>query len=206
MSSFWLQADIFQEFTIKEDLVGFQVNLTVLLDCLNIFGGSTVQGKDKLNMCSSFSALIRWYTYIHTSQVWLNIFIISLVWLCRSVHSLADVLQGLRLPSDPVPGGRRRSDRVQDQHTRTRRACWFWFLQQQRHKQGELYHSCYFILWKRCTYIDKSNSWEVECKTHAHLALFKGDPAVRESEGSLLRTGHDQWGAADHHVPQPAIL
>lgn len=40
------QADIFQEFTIREDLVGFQVNLTVLLDCLNIFGGSTVAGKD----------------------------------------------------------------------------------------------------------------------------------------------------------------
>lgn len=36
--------------------------------------------------------------------------------------------------------------------------------------------------------------------------LFKGDPAVRESEGSLLRARHDQRGAADHHVPQPAIL
>lgn len=39
------QADIFQEFTIKEDLVGFQINLTVLLDCLNIFGGSAMPGK-----------------------------------------------------------------------------------------------------------------------------------------------------------------
>lgn len=38
------QADIFQEFTLKDDLVGFQVNLTVLLDCLNIFGTSTVPG------------------------------------------------------------------------------------------------------------------------------------------------------------------
>lgn len=38
------QADIFQEYTIKEDAVGFQVNLTVLLDCLTIFGGSTVPG------------------------------------------------------------------------------------------------------------------------------------------------------------------
>lgn len=38
------QADIFQEYIIKEDTVGFQVNLTVLLDCLTIFGGSTVPG------------------------------------------------------------------------------------------------------------------------------------------------------------------
>lgn len=42
-----LQAEIFQEFTLREDLVGFQVNLTVLLDCLNIFGGSAVPGKEK---------------------------------------------------------------------------------------------------------------------------------------------------------------
>ncbi|KAI4886513.1 hypothetical protein NFI96_024877 [Prochilodus magdalenae] len=35
----FIQADIFQEFTLKEDVVGFQVNLTVLLDCLTIFGG-----------------------------------------------------------------------------------------------------------------------------------------------------------------------
>lgn len=41
------QAEIFQEFTLKDDLVGFQVNLTVLLDCLNIFGASTVPGKKK---------------------------------------------------------------------------------------------------------------------------------------------------------------
>lgn len=40
------QADIFQEFTLKDDLVGFQVNLTVLLDCLNIFGASTAPGKN----------------------------------------------------------------------------------------------------------------------------------------------------------------
>lgn len=38
------QADIFQEYTIKEDAVGFQVNLTVLLDCLTIFGASTTPG------------------------------------------------------------------------------------------------------------------------------------------------------------------
>ncbi len=38
------QAEIFQEYIIKEDTVGFQVNLTVLLDCLTIFGGSTIPG------------------------------------------------------------------------------------------------------------------------------------------------------------------
>lgn len=43
------QAEIFQEFVIKEDLVGFQVNLTVLTDCLNIFGGTTVPGKEMKN-------------------------------------------------------------------------------------------------------------------------------------------------------------
>lgn len=49
----FIQADIFQEFTIKEDLVGLQVNLTVLLDCLNIFGGSTAPGgvSTALRMC-----------------------------------------------------------------------------------------------------------------------------------------------------------
>ncbi|XP_037121408.1 cell cycle checkpoint protein RAD1 [Syngnathus acus] len=40
----FIQAEIFQEFTIKEDVVGLQINLTVLLDCLSIFGGSTVPG------------------------------------------------------------------------------------------------------------------------------------------------------------------
>uniref|UniRef100_A0A672YYT9 RAD1 homolog (S. pombe) n=1 Tax=Sphaeramia orbicularis TaxID=375764 RepID=A0A672YYT9_9TELE len=48
----FIQAEIFQEFTIREDLVGFQVNLTVLLDCLNIFGGTTVTGvSTTLRMC-----------------------------------------------------------------------------------------------------------------------------------------------------------
>lgn len=28
--------------------------------------------------------------------------------------------------------------------------------------------------------------------THIIMTLFKGDPAVRESEGSLFRTGYDQ--------------
>uniref|UniRef100_A0A674NQQ1 RAD1 homolog (S. pombe) n=1 Tax=Takifugu rubripes TaxID=31033 RepID=A0A674NQQ1_TAKRU len=49
----FIQADIFQEFTIREDLVGFQINLTVLLDCLNIFGGSAVSAgmSTVLKMC-----------------------------------------------------------------------------------------------------------------------------------------------------------
>ncbi|XP_051907263.1 cell cycle checkpoint protein RAD1 [Hippocampus zosterae] len=48
----FIQAAIFQEFTIKEDLVGLQINLTVLLDCLSIFGGSTVPGMSTaLRLC-----------------------------------------------------------------------------------------------------------------------------------------------------------
>ncbi|XP_061589643.1 cell cycle checkpoint protein RAD1 [Cololabis saira] len=48
----FIQAEIFQEFTIKEDLVVFQLNLTVLLDCLNIFGGSPIAGAPTaLRMC-----------------------------------------------------------------------------------------------------------------------------------------------------------
>ncbi|KAL1260768.1 hypothetical protein QQF64_008595 [Cirrhinus molitorella] len=50
----FIQAEIFQEYIIKEDAVGFQVNLTVLLDCLTIFGGSTVPGVcTALRMCYS---------------------------------------------------------------------------------------------------------------------------------------------------------
>ncbi|KAJ8338976.1 hypothetical protein SKAU_G00357620 [Synaphobranchus kaupii] len=40
----FIQAEIFQEYTIQEDSVSFQVNLTVLLDCLTIFGGNTGPG------------------------------------------------------------------------------------------------------------------------------------------------------------------
>ncbi|XP_077593891.1 cell cycle checkpoint protein RAD1 isoform X1 [Stigmatopora nigra] len=40
----FIQAEIFQEFTITEDQVGLQINLTVLQDCLSIFGGTTVPG------------------------------------------------------------------------------------------------------------------------------------------------------------------
>ncbi|RVE65903.1 hypothetical protein OJAV_G00121390 [Oryzias javanicus] len=48
----FIQAGIFQEFTMKEDLVAFQINLTVLLDCLNIFGGMPVAGTSTaLQMC-----------------------------------------------------------------------------------------------------------------------------------------------------------
>ncbi|XP_031433268.1 cell cycle checkpoint protein RAD1 [Clupea harengus] len=50
----FIQAEIFQEFVMKEDSVGFQINLTVLLDCLTIFGGSTVPGvTTALRMCYS---------------------------------------------------------------------------------------------------------------------------------------------------------
>ncbi|XP_061554989.1 cell cycle checkpoint protein RAD1 isoform X2 [Phyllopteryx taeniolatus] len=48
----FIQAEIFQEFTIKEDMVGLKINLTVLLDCLSIFGGSTVPGvSPALRLC-----------------------------------------------------------------------------------------------------------------------------------------------------------
>uniref|UniRef100_A0A8C7YQ69 RAD1 homolog (S. pombe) n=1 Tax=Oryzias sinensis TaxID=183150 RepID=A0A8C7YQ69_9TELE len=48
----FIQTEIFQEFTLKEDLVTFQINLTVLLDCLNIFGGNAVAGTSTaLRMC-----------------------------------------------------------------------------------------------------------------------------------------------------------
>ncbi|KAM4050594.1 cell cycle checkpoint protein RAD1 [Anomaloglossus baeobatrachus] len=38
----FIQAGIFQEFTVREDSVVFRINLTVLLDCLTIFGASAV--------------------------------------------------------------------------------------------------------------------------------------------------------------------
>ncbi|XP_012724437.1 cell cycle checkpoint protein RAD1-like [Fundulus heteroclitus] len=48
----FIQADIFQEFTLKDDIVVFQINLTVLLDCLNIFGGTPAAGvSTALRMC-----------------------------------------------------------------------------------------------------------------------------------------------------------
>ncbi|XP_044148675.1 cell cycle checkpoint protein RAD1 [Bufo gargarizans] len=38
----FIQAGIFQEFNVREDSVVFRINLTVLLDCLTIFGASAV--------------------------------------------------------------------------------------------------------------------------------------------------------------------
>ncbi|XP_063312915.1 cell cycle checkpoint protein RAD1 [Pelobates fuscus] len=48
----FIQAGIFQEFNIQEESVMFRINLTVLLDCLNIFGVSAVPGTSTaLKMC-----------------------------------------------------------------------------------------------------------------------------------------------------------
>ncbi|XP_033890799.3 cell cycle checkpoint protein RAD1 isoform X1 [Acipenser ruthenus] len=48
----FIQAEIFQEFSIQEDSVVFRINLAVLLDCLTIFGGSAVPGvTTALKMC-----------------------------------------------------------------------------------------------------------------------------------------------------------
>ncbi|XP_056146648.1 cell cycle checkpoint protein RAD1 [Lampris incognitus] len=48
----FIQTEIFQEFTIRENSVEFQVNLAVVLDCLTIFGGSTAPGvTTALKMC-----------------------------------------------------------------------------------------------------------------------------------------------------------
>lgn len=154
----------------------------------------------------------------------------------RSINSLAYVLQRIWLPTDAVPGGGRSRDCVQDQHTRTRGANRLWLLQHQRHKQGgpELFHVVKKTCIKKLTLLISTHvyvkihlsvvllynpirkMYDRICEfyensksvitTHLTLALFKGDPDVRESEGSLLRTGHDQWGATDHHVTQPAIL
>ncbi|XP_076034906.1 radiation insensitive 1 [Oratosquilla oratoria] len=48
----FIQADIFQEFEVKEEVVTFKVNLNVLVECLNIFMGSGVPGvTPALQMC-----------------------------------------------------------------------------------------------------------------------------------------------------------
>lgn len=39
------QAGIFQEFIVQEESVTFRINLTVLLDCLSIFGSSPMPGE-----------------------------------------------------------------------------------------------------------------------------------------------------------------
>nr|XP_033788890.1 cell cycle checkpoint protein RAD1 [Geotrypetes seraphini]XP_033788900.1 cell cycle checkpoint protein RAD1 [Geotrypetes seraphini]XP_033788907.1 cell cycle checkpoint protein RAD1 [Geotrypetes seraphini]XP_033788916.1 cell cycle checkpoint protein RAD1 [Geotrypetes seraphini] len=48
----FIQAGIFQEYTIKEDSVVFRINLTVLLDCLTIFGTNALPASSTaLRMC-----------------------------------------------------------------------------------------------------------------------------------------------------------
>ncbi|CAH1801624.1 unnamed protein product [Owenia fusiformis] len=48
----FIHAGVFQEFIIKEEQSTFKINLTVLLDCLNIFGSSAVPGVNTaLKMC-----------------------------------------------------------------------------------------------------------------------------------------------------------
>ncbi|XP_069820873.1 cell cycle checkpoint protein RAD1 [Dendropsophus ebraccatus] len=48
----FIQAGIFQEFNVREDSVVFRVNLTVLLDCLSIFGASAAPATcTALKMC-----------------------------------------------------------------------------------------------------------------------------------------------------------
>ncbi|XP_060586859.1 cell cycle checkpoint protein RAD1-like isoform X1 [Ruditapes philippinarum] len=48
----FIQEGIFQEFTIKEEQLTFKINLTVLLECLTIFGSGPVAGSaTSLKMC-----------------------------------------------------------------------------------------------------------------------------------------------------------
>lgn len=48
----FIQAGIFQEFIVQEESVTFRINLTVLLDCLSIFGSSPMPGTlTALRMC-----------------------------------------------------------------------------------------------------------------------------------------------------------
>lgn len=48
----FIQAGIFQEFKVQEEPVTFRINLTVLLDCLSIFGSSPTPGTlTTLQMC-----------------------------------------------------------------------------------------------------------------------------------------------------------
>ncbi|KFQ35395.1 Cell cycle checkpoint protein RAD1 [Mesitornis unicolor] len=49
-----IQAKIFQEFAVQEESVTFRINLSVLLDCLTIFGTSSLPGTSTaLRMCYS---------------------------------------------------------------------------------------------------------------------------------------------------------
>ncbi|XP_037092223.1 cell cycle checkpoint protein RAD1-like isoform X1 [Pollicipes pollicipes] len=48
----FIQADMFQQFVLSEETLSFKINLSVLLDCLNIFGsGSTAGATTALKMC-----------------------------------------------------------------------------------------------------------------------------------------------------------
>ncbi|XP_037092708.1 cell cycle checkpoint protein RAD1-like isoform X2 [Pollicipes pollicipes] len=48
----FIQADMFQPFVLSEETLSFKINLSVLLDCLNIFGsGSTAGATTALKMC-----------------------------------------------------------------------------------------------------------------------------------------------------------
>ncbi|XP_046562563.1 cell cycle checkpoint protein RAD1-like [Haliotis rubra] len=48
----FIQEAIFHEFSIKEDQITFKINLTVLLECLTIFGSSNIPGvTTSLKMC-----------------------------------------------------------------------------------------------------------------------------------------------------------
>jgi len=40
----FIQADMFQEYSVSDELVAFRVSLSVLVDCLNIFGSSQMPG------------------------------------------------------------------------------------------------------------------------------------------------------------------
>lgn len=40
----FIHSDLFQEYSIKEDCVLLKINLTILIECLNIFGSSGTAG------------------------------------------------------------------------------------------------------------------------------------------------------------------
>ncbi|PIK33949.1 putative cell cycle checkpoint protein RAD1 [Apostichopus japonicus] len=48
----FLQSEVFQEYRLKENNISFQINLTILMECLNIFGSNTAGGAaPALKMC-----------------------------------------------------------------------------------------------------------------------------------------------------------
>lgn len=48
----FIQADMFQQFVLSQETLSFKINLTVLLECLNIFGsGSAAGATTALKMC-----------------------------------------------------------------------------------------------------------------------------------------------------------